>query len=204
MNKVNPKILFVGNSITFHDKAPEIGWNGNWGMAASEMDKDYVHQTMNFIKKIKPEASYLIAQAWEWERNYRQGSKILAKLFMEDFLNPDILIIRIGENIQTDISADYPLNQAFLDLINFFNSSGESKTIITSLFWFNNEINCALKETSEKINAPFVDISAFGSDNEMMVIGLFEHDGVARHPGDKGMKAIADSICKIIEPFLLQ
>ena len=37
------KVLFVGNSITLHGPKADIDWHGNWGMAATSADKDYVH-----------------------------------------------------------------------------------------------------------------------------------------------------------------
>ena len=37
------RILFLGNSLTLHGPKAEIGWAGNWGMAASGQEKDHVH-----------------------------------------------------------------------------------------------------------------------------------------------------------------
>ena len=44
------------------------------------------------------------------------------------------------------------------------------------------------------LNAAFVRISDLGEMAEMKAYGLFEHSGVAAHPGDRGMQAIADRI----------
>ena len=33
------RVLFVGNSITRHGVKPDIGWHGDWGMAASSMER---------------------------------------------------------------------------------------------------------------------------------------------------------------------
>ena len=50
---VNPqkRVLFLGNSITLHEAAPHIGWNFNWGMAASSEEKDYVHIVLKGLRE---------------------------------------------------------------------------------------------------------------------------------------------------------
>ena len=41
------RVLILGNSITLHEIKTEIGWENNWGMAASSEDKDYVHSIVD-------------------------------------------------------------------------------------------------------------------------------------------------------------
>ena len=61
------RVLFVGNSITLHGVSPSIGWHGEWGMAASEKAKDYVHLMMDKIDELLPHTRYAICQVAEWE-----------------------------------------------------------------------------------------------------------------------------------------
>ena len=42
-NEGGAPIVFIGNSITLHERLPEIGWLNVWGMTASAADRDYVH-----------------------------------------------------------------------------------------------------------------------------------------------------------------
>ena len=68
------RVMFVGNSITLHGILPSIGWHGEWGMAASEPENDYVHILMKKIKEKREDSSFCICQVADWETNYKKGT----------------------------------------------------------------------------------------------------------------------------------
>ena len=76
------KILIVGNSITRHGPNASIGWERDWGMAASAPDKDYVHRLYAKLQENGIDAFMRITQAAHWERNF-QNEDILI-LFQEE------------------------------------------------------------------------------------------------------------------------
>ena len=91
-------VLFVGNSITRHEPKPEIGWDNDWGMAASKLENDYVHVTIKILEEKLGKINYCVANCGEWELNYEQDGLISQWAAARDF-QADIVIIRIGENI---------------------------------------------------------------------------------------------------------
>lgn len=70
------------------------------------------------------------------------------------------------------------------------------------MFWENAEIDDAIKKVCGKTGELLVELGDLGKDTKMKAIGLFAHSGVAAHPGDKGMEAIAERIFDKIKKFI--
>ena len=198
----NPKILFIGNSITLHGVKPEIGWHWLWGMAASSKEKDYVHQTMRMAHEIAPEAGYMLLQAANWERGFWQELESFENLRIAREYGADILVFRIGENVLGEHMKEYDLPSAFERLMDFLNPSGKAQIIVTDMFWPNPEKDECAKRAAEAKGARFVSINHLGTMDEMKAVGLFGHSGVAAHPGDLGMLKIAEAIFEEMKPML--
>ena len=191
------RVLFVGNSITRHAPKADIGWNNDWGMAASEKEKDYVHLVKKAVLEKDSDATFCICQVAEWERNYKEGeSQLLPFSEARDF-NADIIIMRIIENCDTKVFDAEAFEKEYLNFIKFLNKKGTAKTIITSSFWAHPGDRVLEKIASEN-GCEFIYLGDLGEKDEMKAIGLFEHSGVAAHPGNLGMEMIAKRITEKI------
>lgn len=194
------KILFLGNSITKHGVAPAIGWNANWGMAASSEDKDYVHRTMAKVWAKTPDTSFLVGQIATWEREFWNENLIQDNFSEVIDYKADIVIIRVIENVRELEHEGYTLEKGYKALINTV-ADEHTKVIITNSFWYAPEKNDVVKKVAEDGEYKFVDM-CIGADDRYTAKGKFEHTGVAAHPGDEGMEEIANRIFNAIEEYL--
>lgn len=191
------RVLFIGNSITRHGKAPQIGWNNDFGMAASSIDRDYVHV---FIKKFNekfPDSAFCICQASRWETNYQTGKEVYKYFqYAKDF-KADIIVFRIIENCNVDTFNHDVFFEEYVNFIDFLNTNN-AHIVLTSGFW-KHPGDEDIEKVAKLKSYPFVYLGDLGEDEEMKATGLFEHRGVAAHPGDKGMQEIAIRILEKIK-----
>ena len=191
------RVLFVGNSITRHGYRAEIGWYGDWGMAASSKEKDYVHRAIAMLEEKYGKVYACITQGSDWERGYDRTAEVLNEEYSasREFC-ADVVVIRIGENMPKGCAPE--CKPQFAEMIEFFASNENAKVIVTDSFWQNDARDGMIKEICEEKGYTFCQIHDLEYDEANMAIGLFEHNGVARHPSDLGMENIAKRIVELV------
>jgi hypothetical protein len=192
------RILFLGNSITLHGPKPDIGWTGSWGMAASAEDKDYVHRVAAAIERHTGSPSQLrVLNIADFERNYATYD-IDGQLRDAFAFDPDLVVIAIGENVPALASAEAQaqFKAGVSNLLRCALARRHPLVVVRSCFWADPVKDQILRQAAEEAHAAFVDAGPLGRDpaNAARAERSFTHDGVAGHPGDRGMQALADAI----------
>ena len=196
------KVMFAGNSITLHGPAPSIGWFNNWGMAASSEDNDYVHVLMDKIKETTPDASFCVCQVAGWESNYKNGEEKFDLYESARNFNADIIVTRFIENCAGKDFEPTVFKNEMSKLLSYLNPDNKAKFVMTTGFW-HHPGDEAIEEYAKENNYPLARLGDLGQDDKMMAKGLFDHSGVAMHPGDLGMKNIADRIYEKLKNYLV-
>lgn len=202
------KWVALGNSITIHPITSY--WWGEWGMAASTRAKDWVHQLNTKIQGLNPIAPTFSAHnIGAWEQAHTTFDKNAFNSYFAG--DEDLVVIRLGENV-SDLT-NYEMS--FNNLITYVKSKAPlAKIIVTGNFWVNTNKDLAQKNASDSSGCTWVQLDyldapaykatlgtmVYGDDNQWHTIsdGGATAGGVAIHPGDVGMEAIADSIFSVI------
>jgi lysophospholipase L1-like esterase len=182
-------ILILGNSITQASANPSIGWNNNWGMAATVADSDYVHRlTVQFDNKNSKckVTAFNIASFETGFASYDFDANL--KAYRDS--KPDLLIIRIGENVQDGFNATL-FDTRYAALIAYFKSANPAiKVYAFGSFWPGKGV----VDDIMKKYSPFLSLSYLGNDLSNYSFGLWIDSGIQNHPSNKGMRLISDAI----------
>ena len=197
------KVLFVGNSITKHGPKADIDWHGNWGMAATSADKDYVHlviQSLAAKQGAQPEV--MVKNVADFERGHATYDSV-GKFADAAAFKADLIILCIGEDVAAlktpEAQAKY--QERVTDLLKTLKANPQAAVIVRSSFWANTAKDAAMRQACEAVGGTFVDISVLSKDEKNYARSErpYKHAGVANHPGDRGMAAIAEAIVKAVK-----
>lgn len=196
------KVLFLGNSITKHGPKADIDWTGNWGMAASAEAKDYVHVfTASLAQKQGSTPEILVKNIADFERAH-QGYDFAAKLKEAIDFQADLIVLAIGENVPALKTPEEKakLQEAVTKLLTTLKGERKPVVLVRSCFWANVAKDEALRGACDAVSGIYVDLSALAKDKSLYgrAEREFKNAGVANHPGDKGMAAIADALMKAL------
>lgn len=197
--------LAIGNSITWHEKC-EYWWN-EIGMAASKAENDFFHLVTKYLedKNEKVNAYAFKYSNWELQNWDRAGTYTLLKSYLSPEI--DLITIQLSENA-TELST---FESDFVDLIEHVRlKCPDAQIILIDDFWDDDKSEMK-RNVATTCNVDFVDLTEIREDPEYqselgtIVYGddgqehIIYHNGVATHPGDKGMKYIADKTIEFIK-----
>ena len=182
------KILVLGNSITRHGPCPAIGWELDCGMAASAPEKDYVHRLYAKLQEAGKSVYMRVKHCSDWENGFLKEDA-LSKFKEDRAFGADIVVFRLGENVKRDLRPHFL--QGLQSLIPYVCPTGT--VVYTTCFWKNEQVDNAIRSFALSRNEVCLD-GCLSDDESNMALGLFAHEGVAIHPGDKGMEQLASLI----------
>lgn len=177
-------------------------------MASTSKENDYVHLVSLYLKEYyKTQVTHIVNYAsWEVQNNDRAQTYEL----IDPYLSPevDLVTVQLGENV-TDLTM---FSSDFEALILYLKSNcPNAEFMIIDDFWNNSDRRDIKQSVAEKCGVTYVDLgeirekveyecglgtTVYGESGEEHVV---EHSGVAKHPGDAGMKYIADAIINQIK-----
>lgn len=195
-------VVIFGNSLTLAD--------GYIGMAASDPNHDYYHYVTEYIKSKNPNAKINDRTGMgTWEAATTTADR--EKVFNETTkpllsADTDLVIIQLGDNVNT------PEKKATLEhdageFIQEIHSVSPKAKIYWIYGWFGDydTVFTPIKNACEANGATGIDVNDLNTAENQNQLGATRHGingetwqitrpGEAIHPGDKGMKAIADRV----------
>ena len=187
------KIAFIGNSITLHGAAAEIGWRHQHGMAASLKEEDYCHRLLGLMNA--PKENAFIGNFAEAERVDIEGTATMQ--FLADLLitnKPELTVIQLGDNVSNE--AQMTSFQDNLNAIACLAKANSQQVLILSTWWESAAKDKVIQSIAEMTQSEYVYIgdlftSPKNTDRKQT---KYTHAGVDNHPREWGMFAIANRI----------
>ena len=190
--------LALGNSLTLI-----TSWGR--GICSTKPDNDYFHLVKAGLEEKHGETAAYPVQFSEWER---LGNRSKAYDLIDSYLDGklDLVTIQLGENVTDTSTYEADLE----NLIRYIQAKApKAKIVVIGDFWDKGR-NESRKAAAEKTGAQFADLAGIIGDKSYQskagtVCELADGGTItvteasATHPGDEGMRYIADRVLEAIQ-----
>lgn len=219
LSKRITRMHVIGNSLTY------LGWTG-WtcGMAASSPEKDWVWM---LVQKLRTRNDAVVFHCWDDEdktsdtvtrvNGYAFESSASAESIMHLVAtvpaDADLVILQLGDNVNTD-ARRMAFNQQVGALAQAIHAKASGAIIVFVSGWFDQPtLNSAIDDAMVRIGGWHLTIGDLNTRANRATLGqtvtypdrtthVIDSAGVAQHPGDLGMSAIADRIWQTLSPIV--
>ncbi|WP_338874099.1 SGNH/GDSL hydrolase family protein [Spirosoma sp. SC4-14] len=190
------RMLVIGNSIMSHAPYPEVGWYNNNGMAASAPEKDFVHLLNGYLQTLYPAVNYQLQTGGNFERQFgAPGYSIDEFNTVLQQYKPDLIIVRIGENVDEGDVFSRNFELQFRNLLDKLATySGQPVKIVCSTsVWNRPQTDISIRKVTLEKGFALADLREIVPQSKYFA-SQYANPSVAAHPNDLGMQRIADLI----------
>lgn len=199
------KVLLLGNSLL-------LGFSTNgshgapFGCTASDSKHDWAYLLTEKLKVKSPSVTVkkLHDAKFEQAESDTAAENYISNEFAAADKNNDLVIVQIGDNVNTELRRATFKNN-FSKLIRAIRTNNPTADIVVAGAWFNNaNIESWLQSQASNLNYTFVPLSDLCTSANMATVGdtvtfndgvqMQVYEAIRTHPGNKGMKAIANRI----------
>ena len=194
-------VLCVGNSITEHAPSLGIGWENNWGMAASEADKDYFTVLTNMVAEEYPDydVEFNRTGAYPFEKSVTTSLDFDYTKVLESSIgvaikkyNPDVITFQWGDNVKNCTAESYAY--ALCQVVDYCRKVKPDMAIIFSQHFYGSsgDDKClAVEDVAKAKSVSYVKLYPLCTNENKAFKEYPDKTAFNSHPGDKGMEEIA-------------
>jgi hypothetical protein len=185
------RMLVIGNSIMEHAPLPEVGWKNNNGMAASAPDNDFVHILTRRLQTLWPSTTVRLQFGGDFERMFWQYD--LNNLNDALSNKPDLIVVRIAENVDQDLGDLRNFEKYYRALIDHLaaNAAPVHKIVCSTSFWNQPRTDAIIQKVAAEKGYPVACLCGLVDRPQFQAL-QYINPGVAKHPNDAGMAQIAE------------
>ena len=198
------KVLFIGNSLL-------LG-HGTFGMCATDSKNDYYYHVTQYLRQFHPDGVYdkLLGAPYEQTETQSGLDNWIEQNIKTKRTDYELVLVQLGDNVNNEIRNELFKTSCKNLLVAIRQHMPKARVVWAGEWYYTTQRQEIIAKACAETGSTFIDITDISKvqDNRGKIGDIITRDdgttfevissGVASHPGNKGMKALADRIIEIL------